>query len=58
MFSVFYQQYELDTIFLVVYIDDIVIRGCDYEGISSIKFFLHAQLHSDDFAGQLKYFWE
>lgn len=48
IFSVFYKQYEVETILLVVCLDDIVIRGGDLEGISFLESFLHAQLHSND----------
>nr|XP_016484790.1 PREDICTED: uncharacterized mitochondrial protein AtMg00810-like [Nicotiana tabacum] len=40
---------------LIVYVDDIVITGTDYAGISSLKSFLHTKFHTKDL-GQLKYF--
>src|SRR5262249_13853466 len=51
----FYKQLEFGIILLVVYIDDIVITGSDYAGISSLKSFLHTKFHTKDL-GQLKYF--
>lgn len=42
-------------ILLVVYIDNIVIIGNDYVGISFIKSFLHANFHFKDLFKQ-KYF--
>ena len=38
-----------------MYIDDIVITGSDMVGISSLKSFLHGQIHIKDL-GMLKYF--
>ena len=38
-----------------MYVDDIVITGCDMIGISSLKSFLHGQFHTKDL-GILKYF--
>uniref|UniRef100_A0A1S3ZHA5 Uncharacterized mitochondrial protein AtMg00810-like n=1 Tax=Nicotiana tabacum TaxID=4097 RepID=A0A1S3ZHA5_TOBAC len=52
---VFYRKSVADTILLVVYVDDIVIIGSDYAGISSLKSFLHTRFHTKDL-GQLKYF--
>ena len=40
---------------LVVYVDDIVIIGSDYKGISSLKSFLQSQFHTKDL-GMLRYF--
>ena len=40
---------------MVVYMDDIVITGCDSKGFSSLKSFLHIQFHTKDL-GTLKYF--
>jgi len=53
--SVFYRQSAVGIILLVVYVDDIVITGSDYAGISSLKLFLHSMFHTKDL-GQLKYF--
>ena len=35
--------------------DDIVINGSDFTGMSSLKSFLHGQFHTKDL-GMLKYF--
>lgn len=40
---------------LLVYVDDIVITGCDHQAIESLKTFLHTQFKLKDL-GQLKYF--
>jgi len=53
--SVFYRKSAAGTILLVVYVDDIVITGSDFAGISSLKSFLHTKFHTKDL-GQLKYF--
>ncbi|XP_049358591.1 uncharacterized mitochondrial protein AtMg00810-like [Solanum verrucosum] len=53
--SVFYRQSTAGTILLVVYVDDIIITGSDYMGISSLKSFLHNRFHTKDL-GQLRYF--
>ena len=52
---VFYRNFEVGIILLVVYVDDIVITGIDMTGISLLKSFLHSQFHSKDL-GMLKYF--
>nr|XP_016501461.1 PREDICTED: uncharacterized mitochondrial protein AtMg00810-like [Nicotiana tabacum] len=53
--SIFYRKLVAGTILLVVYVDDIVITGSDYAGISSLRSFLHTRFHTNDL-GQLKYF--
>ena len=53
--SVFYRNFSLSIILLVVYVDDIVITGSDSKGISSLKSFLQSQFHTKDL-GMLKYF--
>lgn len=53
--SVFYWKSTVGTILLLVYVDDIVITGSDYAGISSLKFFVHTRFHMKDLS-QLKYF--
>ena len=52
---VFYKHSESGIILFVVYVDDIVITGSDFMGISSFKNFLHSQFHTKDL-GNLKYF--
>ena len=46
---------NIQRFLLVVYVDDIVITGSDYAGISSLKSFLHSTFQTKDL-GQLKYF--
>ena len=53
--SVFYRNSNSGIIFLVVYVDDIVITGSDFTEISSLKSFLHGQFHTKDL-GMLRYF--
>ena len=53
--SVFYGNSSLGIIMSVVYLDDIVIIGNDFEGISSLKSFLQSQFHTKDL-GMLRYF--
>ena len=53
--SVFYRNSSSSIILLVVYMDDIVITGSDFTGISSLKSFLHTQFHTKDL-GILRYF--
>ena len=53
--SVFYRNSQAVIILLVVYVDDIIITMNDMAGISSLKSFLHDQLHIKDL-GMLKYF--
>ena len=53
--SVFYRNFSLSIILLVVYVDDIVINGSDSKGILSLKSFLQSQFHTKDL-GMLKYF--
>ena len=53
--SLFYINSQASIIFLVVYVDDIVITGNDMAGISSFKSFLHGQFQTKDL-GILKYF--
>ena len=53
--SVFYKNFNSGIIILVVYVDDIVITGSDFKGISSLKSFLHGQFHTKDL-GMLRYF--
>ena len=52
---VFYRNSNLGIIMLIVYMDDIVITRSDFEGISSLKFFLQSQFHTKDL-GMLRYF--
>ena len=53
--SVFYRNSSSGIILLVVYVDDIVITGSDYKGISSLKSFLQSQFHTKDLR-MLRYF--
>ena len=53
--SVFYWNSSSGIIFLVVYVDDIVITGSYFTEISSLKSFLHGQFHTKDL-GMLRYF--
>ena len=46
--SIFYRNSNSGIIFLVVYVDDIVITGSDFKGISSLKSFLQSQVHTKD----------
>ena len=52
---VFYRNSQAGIIFLVMYVDDIIITGNDMVGISSLKPFLNDQFHTKDL-GMLKYF--
>ena len=54
-YSIFYRNSSLGIILLVVYVDNIVIIGSDYKGISSLKSFLQSQFHTKDL-GMLRYF--
>ena len=53
--SVFYRNSNSDIILLVVYVDDMVITGSGFKGISSLKSFLQNQFHTKDL-GMLRYF--
>ncbi|XP_015169036.1 uncharacterized mitochondrial protein AtMg00810-like [Solanum tuberosum] len=53
--SVFYRQSTFGSILLVVHVDEIVITGSDYAGISSLKYFLHNKFQMKDLA-PLRYF--
>ena len=46
--SVFYRNSSSGIILLVVYVDDIVITGSDFKGISSLKSFFQSQFHTKD----------
>ena len=52
---VFYRNSSSGIILLVVYVDDIVITGCDFKDISSLKSFFQSQFHTKDL-GMLRYF--
>ena len=43
---VFYRNFEANIILLVMYVDDIVIIGCETTGISSLKSFLRGHFHT------------
>ncbi|GJR23039.1 retrovirus-related pol polyprotein from transposon TNT 1-94 [Tanacetum coccineum] len=53
--SVFYSSSNAGFIFLVVYVDDIVITGSDKDGIKKLKSFIGTCLQTKDL-GSLKYF--
>ncbi|GAB2272014.1 hypothetical protein Dimus_038946 [Dionaea muscipula] len=53
--SVFYRLSSAGTIFLVVYVDDIIVTGNDSIGITSLKLFLQSLFLTKDL-GQLKFF--
>ncbi|KAI3441040.1 Protein kinase domain-containing protein [Psidium guajava] len=53
--SVFYHTSPTGCIYMVVYVDDIVITGSDLAGISRLKEFLHSQFQTKDL-GPLGYF--
>jgi hypothetical protein len=53
--SVFHLNTSVGYIFLVVYVDDIVITGDDSGGIAQLKQFLRQQFHIKDL-GKLRYF--
>lgn len=52
--SIFYRQSAVRNTLLVVYVNDIVLRGSDFEEYP-LKSFLHTKFHTKDL-GQLKYF--
>lgn len=43
-----YRQSTVGTILLIVYVDDIVIIESDFDGVSSLKSFLHTKFHTKD----------
>ncbi|XP_019150387.1 PREDICTED: uncharacterized protein LOC109147209 [Ipomoea nil] len=53
--SIFYRHSNGKCIYLVVYVDDIVITGSDQEGISQLKEYLFSRFQTKDL-GKLKYF--
>ncbi|GAB2293069.1 Belongs to the helicase [Dionaea muscipula] len=53
--SVFYDHSDARCLFLVVYVDDIVITGSDDTQITALKAFLQQQFHTKDI-GSLRYF--
>ena len=53
--SVFYYHSSSGCIYLVVYVDDIVITGNDEDGIAQVKRHLHASFNTKDL-GRLRYF--
>ncbi|GAA0141074.1 hypothetical protein LIER_35330 [Lithospermum erythrorhizon] len=50
---VFYKRFGVDTILLMVYVDDIVITGSDYVGIASLKSILQDQFHTKDLGSKI-----
>ena len=53
--SMFYRVSNAGRIFLVVYVDDIVITGDDFAGIDELKLYLKQQFETKDL-GRLRYF--
>lgn len=53
--SIFYRQLKSSIILLAIYVEDIVIIGDNFLGISSLKNILHANFHTK-VLGNLKYF--
>ncbi|KAL3749975.1 hypothetical protein ACJRO7_011017 [Eucalyptus globulus] len=53
--SVFYKQSRGGKLFLIVYVDDIIITGDDLVGITELKTYLQQQFQTKDL-GKLKYF--
>jgi len=54
--SIFYRHSSAGCIYLVVYVDDIVLRGNDHHGISQVKQHLCQHFQTKDL-GKLRYFW-
>ena len=52
---VFYRNSSSGFILLVIYVDDIIIIGSDFKGISSLKSFIQSQFHTKDLK-MLRYF--
>jgi len=53
--SVFYRHSSAGCIYLVVYLDDIVLTGSDHHGISQVKQHLYQHFQTKDL-GKLRYF--
>lgn len=53
--SLFYQHSPQGCIYLIVYVDDIVIIGSDQHGITNLKQYLSRQFQTKDL-GKLWYF--
>ncbi|XP_049373639.1 uncharacterized mitochondrial protein AtMg00810-like [Solanum verrucosum] len=54
-YSLFYMKQRYSLMFVVVYVDDIILTGTDLEEIASLKAFLHDQFRIKDL-GKLHYF--
>jgi len=53
--SVFYRHSSVGCIYLVAYVDDIVLTGSDHHGISQVKQHLCQHFHTK-YLGKLRYF--
>ncbi|XP_019267367.1 PREDICTED: uncharacterized protein LOC109244689 [Nicotiana attenuata] len=54
-YSVFYKKQDSSTVFVAVYVDDVLLTGTNLEEISQLKAFLHDRFKIKDL-GQLHYF--
>ena len=54
-YSLFYRKAGVSLVFVVVYVDDIILTGTDVNEISSLRNFLHDQFKIKDL-GKLHYF--
>ncbi|XP_019246410.1 PREDICTED: uncharacterized protein LOC109226062 [Nicotiana attenuata] len=54
-YSLFYKKTEYSTIYIVVYVDDVIVTGTDLSEIVQLKHFLHDQFKIKDL-GRLHYF--
>lgn len=53
--SVFVHKQQIGVIYLIVYVDDIIITGSDYDDIVDLKRYLSKAFQTKDL-GQLRYF--
>jgi hypothetical protein len=54
-YSIFTLLTAKGRVFLIVYVDDIIVTGDDQQGIAELKAYLQSQFHTKDL-GQLRYF--